>query len=547
MKPEKKPKRHRQQKKEAKKPLRYISSLSIAVAVLTALGSLVLGRYTGGISKRGMYNVKNTFASLRYQWQRWQEKLVGYSLSLEGEDGYFPESCMWRISPDDDSPHDTSSSKKKLAEGSSPLWRVRTYEFWDEDGGRWTKERPVACTIEHALLSSRGPESAWTNNLTTNILDYGEYRVMKNVWFTRGDFYRLVEQPITKSPFKISSNIDMYALVVNNTECFKENVNVTYIKGDVALVDFSYFTHPTAIGHWLEYLLPMMSARRIAGRLQSPCAVIIMHMKRSFIFEWVRAALGAAFGLKKGTHLPPIIFQEEVGSYWNQIGMNFEGVSGDEWLCFENIIAMKDVIQNGTTTAFGTEAQRDAHLFRERMYSMYGKTLKPLPPVDTNRNITLLHKSSNRRITNREDLKKMLSSYGIVSEVELTSNVTVSAQLDIMARTHILVSSHTSGLANAMFLRPGALVIELVQRNWLISLENTFLRQTQTLGDVRHVRWKATRLHEGVYIDPDDERLFGGELWDGENCNVEECVEAHTLVDIVVNLTEVESLLNANL
>eukprot|EP00889_Picochlorum_renovo_P003349 jgi/Picre1/30379/NNA_005743.t1 len=388
------------------------------------------------------------------------------------------------------SPHDTSSSKKKLAEGSSPLWRARTYEFWDEDDGRWTKTRPGH---EECLVYE-------------------------------GDFYRLVEQPITKSPFKISSNIDMYALVVNNTERFKENVNVTYIKGDVALVDFSYFTHPTAIGHWLEYLLPMMSARRIAGRLQSP----------------------PAFGLKKGTHLPPLIFQEEVGSYWNQIGMNFEGVSGDEWLCFENIIAMKDVIQNGTTTAFGT-ARHDARLFRERMYSMYGKTLKPLPPVDTNRNITLLHKSSNRRITNREDLKKMLSSYGIVSEVELTSNVTLSAQLDIMARTHILVSSHTSGLANAMFLRPGALVIELVQRNWLISLENTFLRQTQTLGDVRHVRWKATRLHEGVYIDPDDERLFGGELWDGENCNVEECVEAHTLVDIVVNLTEVESLLNANL
>ena len=540
MKSEKKPKRHRQQQKEVKKP---ISTLSIAVAVLFGLGSLILGRYSGGITIYNSISINNILPSLRYRWQSWQERLVGYRLSLEGGHGYFPESCMWRISPDDDS----SGSSNESAERRSLLWRVRRYEFWDEKSRVWSKERPVACTIEHALLSSRGPGSAWTNNMTTTILDHGDYRVMKNVWFTRGDFYRLVEQPTRTSPFKISSNMDMYTLVVKNTERFKENVNVTYIKGDVAMVDFSYFTHPTAIGHWLEYLLPMMSARRIEGRLQSPQAVIIMHLKRSFIFEWVRAALGAAFGVKKGTHLPPIIFQEETASYWDQIGMNFEGVSGDEWLCFENIIVMKDVIQNGTTTAFGKESQRDAHLFRERMYSMYGKTLTPLPPVHSRRNITLLHKSSNRRITNREDLKKMLSSYGIVSEVELTSNITMSAQLDIMAQTHILVSSHTSGLANAMFLRPGALVIEIVQRNWLISLENTFLRQTETLGDVRHVRWKATRLHEGVYIDPDDERLFGGELWDGENCNVEECVEAHTLVDIVVNLTEVETLLNANL
>ena len=40
-------------------------------------------------------------------------------------------------------------------------------------------------------------------------------------------------------------------------------------------------------------------------------------------------------------------------------------------------------------------------------------------------------------------------------------------QLAAMAATGVLVSVHTSNLANAQFLPPGRAVVELIQRNWI--------------------------------------------------------------------------------
>lgn len=65
--------------------------------------------------------------------------------------------------------------------------------------------------------------------------------------------------------------------------------------------------------------MPLISARRLEGHKGAPDRIMIMHLKRSHVFEWVRAALASAFGLQ-GSHLPPVIFQEEVDSVWDQIG-----------------------------------------------------------------------------------------------------------------------------------------------------------------------------------------------------------------------------------
>jgi len=43
-----------------------------------------------------------------------------------------------------------------------------------------------------------------------------------------------------------------------------------------------------------------------------------------------------------------------------------------------------------------------------------------------------------------------------------------------MASTGLLVSAHTSQLANAQFLPPGAAVLELIQRNWFSPLDRSF-------------------------------------------------------------------------
>ena len=54
-----------------------------------------------------------------------------------------------------------------------------------------------------------------------------------------------------------------------------------------------------------------------------------------------------------------------------------------------------------------------------------------------------------------------------VQVVEFNSTTSFKEQLQIISETGVFISVHTSNLANAQFLPPGAAVIELIQRNWI--------------------------------------------------------------------------------
>ena len=51
--------------------------------------------------------------------------------------------------------------------------------------------------------------------------------------------------------------------------------------------------------------------------------------------------------------------------------------------------------------------------------------------------------------------------------VEFNNSTPMRTQMEVMASTGVLVSVHTSNLANAQFLPPGSAVVELIQRNWI--------------------------------------------------------------------------------
>ena len=50
--------------------------------------------------------------------------------------------------------------------------------------------------------------------------------------------------------------------------------------------------------------------------------------------------------------------------------------------------------------------------------------------------------------------------------VEFNETTSFRQQLEAISSTGVFVSVHTSNLANAQFLRPGAAVLEIIQRNW---------------------------------------------------------------------------------
>ena len=110
----------------------------------------------------------------------------------------------------------------------------------------------------------------------------------------------------------------------------------------------------------------------------------------------------------------------------------------------------------------------------------------------------------------------MLRRFGPVRVVEFTAETPFQEQLRIMATTVVLVSVHTSALANAMFLPPGAAVVELIHRNWVwYTLDQSFKVQSDAMGDIHHFAWRAVEKQHGQYINPRDEERFGGDEWSG--------------------------------
>lgn len=282
-----------------------------------------------------------------------------------------------------------------------------------------------------------------------------------------------------------------------------------------------------------------------------PARVLLLHLKRAHVSEWARAALAVALGAARGEPLPPVLFQAEVPSVWAQIGAPLEGAGDNEWVCFERVLAARDSFSGGARAPFSAA---DARALRARAYALQGlpalSTAAPpgAPRRRPPRAILFLRKSADRRVRNEGALLALLRRHAPVAVAEFTAATPVSEQLRAVAAAGVLVSAHTSALANAIYLRPGAAVVELIQRNWAAgALDRSFLAQTAALGDVHHFAWRARGNGSVAYLDGRDAARFGGDAWAGARCDTEECTEAHTRVDIVVDLEELGALLDAAL
>jgi protein O-GlcNAc transferase len=79
-----------------------------------------------------------------------------------------------------------------------------------------------------------------------------------------------------------------------------------------------------------------------------------------------------------------------------------------------------------------------------------------------------------------------------------------------------------------------------------MGLDRSFKEQTATMGDVHHWAWRANGANESVYLKPRDAVLF--RHWSKDACSSsEDCVEAQTESDLVVDLAAVRALLEGRM
>ncbi|KAL4452082.1 hypothetical protein ABPG75_007744 [Micractinium tetrahymenae] len=415
----------------------------------------------------------------------------------------------------------------------------------------------AADALATVSASQLAPAHPWRRqDVASDSACAAHYCVLRNVWYNNGRFYYLADgqtPPLPGASWQLGRSRVNSVLHVASSADFAAGVDAKVVPGETTVLDYHFFLHPRALGHWQEMLLPLFRQG---------------------------ALLAVVLGVPPGRDLPPLLFQEEVAEPLDQAHQLLEGVQPGEWLLFEQVLWPRDVFTGGNR---GCTDRQDAQLLRALTYAQYGLPTPqadlssadaagtssassvghthaenaepvrqqpagtPLPalPAQQPLRITLQRKSANRRLVNEAEVVEALRQFGEVRVVEFGSGATFREQLETMASTDLLVSAHTSNLANALFLRPGAAVLEVLMRNWAWEgIDRFFQSLTAQLGDVHHYAVRSQGANETLFLNPALERLFAH--LPPEECYTQaraECVEALTMVDLHVNVTALRALL----
>ncbi|GMH43593.1 hypothetical protein BSKO_11515 [Bryopsis sp. KO-2023] len=402
--------------------------------------------------------------------------------------------------------------------------------FWNASLGAWGPEIPLACFVE-GEASSKFEFKGHTPR--SDVSCQQEFCLFTNLWYNNGKFYFFADSKTMMPSFMATRNVEITTLQMKSPSRFIDAVKWRGVPGNTLFLDYTFYLHPGAIGHWLEILLPLFGVFRKYPTLRPPRQIVMLHLNRSHLFHWVRSMLGLTLGMEKT--LPKIMLQEDRSTAYERLRAPLEHFPRNEWVCFYRVLMMRDRLTGGERSFLN---QEEARLYREAAYIRYGLE----PPVWRRppKKITYLAKLENRRIINEKEILNLLAEFGEVEKITFSSSSSFEDQLKTVSETGVLVAVHTSGLANSVFLRPGS------ARNWAWrEIDKSFKEHTLKLGDIHHFAWRAKAWNETVFLTQDDTKRFEG--WSASDCTTDECVEAHTQVDVAVNLMSFRKLLEEKL
>jgi protein O-GlcNAc transferase len=223
--------------------------------------------------------------------------------------GIFPRGCKWR---------------DVTEEGSAAV----QYEYWQEAEQQWVQQQPISCSLQGNTMPGHSHEhaaGAWQfhkGSSRTEVVPSSHHVTYRNLWYNNGRWYALVDGPRQVSSWKFSKNQEITALHVLDAKKWVNTTKWRAVRGDTLLFDFIFFVHPTAIGHWWEMMGPLYSVLKQPGvEFKRPCdQMVLLHLKRTHLMEWVRAVVAVALGVGVQQELPPILLQQESNVPWQQLG-----------------------------------------------------------------------------------------------------------------------------------------------------------------------------------------------------------------------------------
>lgn len=343
----------------------------------------------------------------------------------------------------------------------------------------------------------------------------------------------------------MSRNTRIQAMHVTSANAWAANTDVAYVPGTTLFLDYSYWRHPGAIGHWGgDVLYPLFSVLRQFG-LPTIDRIVILHIKHRHLIPWVRYTMAVALGVEMDA-LPPVTLMRTDKPDGIGPGPHTPlfGLDDNRWYVFERGLHVHDTFSGGKR---GFARAADHIAWREEMYRRAG-----VEPGWAQGNQITFHLSPprplshGRRVVNEEALLDVLREYGPVQTVQFRSSTPFEEQVQTMANSSIFVAIHTSVLTNAVLLRPGAAVFEITPCNLQWGQLEQFMKTLTTAGgDIHHFAWRCENISHTHHHEAAQRRKFSH--WLQRECMGEECVEAAVKVDVEVDLDEFRRLLDARL
>ncbi|DBB16714.1 TPA: hypothetical protein ACH3X3_014959 [Trebouxia sp. C0006] len=333
---------------------------------------------------------------------------------------------------------------------------------------------------------------------------------------------------------------------VAKAEEFHRHVQTGWWGGNTLLIDFPFPAFPESMGHWAEVLLPVYSAlvtgawkQHVQGPSRHIDRLLLSNVRRDQLqtFEWLQAMLriSMAPGLPAGIELPQILCYDEL-----------ETMDTMMWLGMQNVIIVNDryahpagrggfaSVEHGQQ--FREAAYKEAHLSQPAPWQLGGAP----------RTITLLSAVTGEMVVNRDELLNSLEDIATAFDMRLrpysaTSAASFASYVSIMSKTGVLVSRHGPMLANALFLPPGAVVLELLAYNWeWKGISEVYVNVTSSVGDIHHFAWRAKHPRHAQYIDVDEARYAH---WTAEECSSRHCVEVHSRAGMIADTSTIHEML----
>lgn len=325
------------------------------------------------------------------------------------------------------------------------------------------------------------------------------------------------------------------------------------MEGTTLWLDFPKDAKPEHFGHWAEVLAPTFSHLSL-GAAQAAVAkvcngssidptlppirtVIIPNLRRTTILAtpWImhvlKLAVTPGLGPQGAAVSPRLLF-------WDDL----EATDLSTWLIFEraiHIYTRHNHPKTGREVGFASPELGAA--FAAAACEAANVSRPQAPP----RTITYLMSPIGETIINNGDVLSALRAAAegtgfTVRPYSPTASVPFSSLVSVMARTGVLVARHGPLMANALFLPPGAAVVELLPHNWVSKGRGeVYVNLTRTTAVVGHVAWFPKSAAEMEYEGAGDAR-YGN--WKAEECSSDDCVDAHARAALRVDPAALEKL-----